>query len=275
MRSEEHDNAKAAVLAALLNGEWKTTAELCNPDVGGTEGTRRLREIRKAVEAGKLPPWKSIEMEKVPKSTQYRYRLSEKAIAPKPELVAYDIQMPEDMEGLSRYFVENKIVSQWSMKKFLKNKEYPNFRSRSTLGLLMEHMAMYAGEANWRMGFDKVWYVEVHWPNKPTYRYEGNTRLETLILCLHHRKAVGALPDVPRDAELVRAVSSPIHMARSTGGSGVSFVCDPDDGHRDHMWGSENKKFASQDVHIAITGERWIHRHQYGITCPECLKRLK
>ena len=34
------------VLAALRNSEWVSTAELENAEVGGTQGTRRLRELR-------------------------------------------------------------------------------------------------------------------------------------------------------------------------------------------------------------------------------------
>jgi len=35
------------VLRLLEDGKWHSTAEINSPEVGGTEGTRRLRELRK------------------------------------------------------------------------------------------------------------------------------------------------------------------------------------------------------------------------------------
>lgn len=37
---------KANVLALLHDGQWHATCEICAPHVGGSEGTRRLRELR-------------------------------------------------------------------------------------------------------------------------------------------------------------------------------------------------------------------------------------
>jgi len=34
------------VLRLLEDGKWHSTAEINSPEVGGTEGTRRLRELR-------------------------------------------------------------------------------------------------------------------------------------------------------------------------------------------------------------------------------------
>jgi len=46
----KEDTARARVLAALVTrlGKWVPAADLTHPDVGGSEGLRRLRELRAA-----------------------------------------------------------------------------------------------------------------------------------------------------------------------------------------------------------------------------------
>lgn len=41
------ETRRGAVLRILQDGRWHSTAELDHPAVGGSEGTRRLRELRK------------------------------------------------------------------------------------------------------------------------------------------------------------------------------------------------------------------------------------
>lgn len=57
---------RAAVLRLLLDGHWHGTHEISSPDVGGTEGTRRLRELRADGHA--------IEKRKREGSDEYEYR---------------------------------------------------------------------------------------------------------------------------------------------------------------------------------------------------------
>lgn len=59
---------KQKVLDLLADGQWHKTAEICRWEVGGSEGTRRLRELRNDGVA--------IEKRKAKGSTQYEYRLS-------------------------------------------------------------------------------------------------------------------------------------------------------------------------------------------------------
>ncbi len=60
----KNNSARQRVLELLLSGEWKTTIEVNS--VGGTEGTRRLRELRK----------QGYKIEKRPTAgRQYEYRL--------------------------------------------------------------------------------------------------------------------------------------------------------------------------------------------------------
>ena len=42
-----HPTGKERVLAVLLDRRWHFGHELCVPEVGGSEGLRRLRELRK------------------------------------------------------------------------------------------------------------------------------------------------------------------------------------------------------------------------------------
>lgn len=58
---------KQLVLEYLKEHNWVRTAELENERVGGTQGTRRVRELR-------AEGW-SIEREPDPNSAQWRYRL--------------------------------------------------------------------------------------------------------------------------------------------------------------------------------------------------------
>ena len=61
------DRAKDRVLGLLKDHQWHSTAEIC--EVGGTEGTRRLRELR-------LDDGYDIVKEKVPgRGNGFRYRL--------------------------------------------------------------------------------------------------------------------------------------------------------------------------------------------------------
>lgn len=65
---------RTAVWMLLLDGEWHTTAEICT--VGGTEGTRRLRELRKDVRDGKIAGFCNIVKRPVGgESTQWEYML--------------------------------------------------------------------------------------------------------------------------------------------------------------------------------------------------------
>jgi hypothetical protein len=59
------------VLDLLKQEEWVSTAAICSPDVGGSEGTRRLRELRARGFA--------ISKRKKVGSTQFEYHLIESA----------------------------------------------------------------------------------------------------------------------------------------------------------------------------------------------------
>lgn len=56
---------RLAVLRLLADGHWHTTAEISSAEVGGSEGTRRLRELRR----------EGYEIQKRRHSDQYEYRL--------------------------------------------------------------------------------------------------------------------------------------------------------------------------------------------------------
>lgn len=62
------DTRRALVSKLLLDGHWHTTAEVNAWDVGGSEGTRRLRELRAA----------GLELEKRRKkgSDMFEYRVA-------------------------------------------------------------------------------------------------------------------------------------------------------------------------------------------------------
>jgi len=55
------------VRGLLSDGQWHSTAEINAPGIGGTEGTRRLRELRKLG----LP----VEMRRKAGSDMHEYRL--------------------------------------------------------------------------------------------------------------------------------------------------------------------------------------------------------
>ena len=77
----EKERRIASVYKLLSDEEWHATIELDN--VGGTEGTRRQRELRRRVDKGLYPPFTTIENERIGGgSTQHRYRLS-RTVAPK------------------------------------------------------------------------------------------------------------------------------------------------------------------------------------------------
>jgi hypothetical protein len=61
------DTRRANVLDRLKAQEWVSGPDLCHPDVGGSEGLRRLRELRAAGYA--------IEKRKRMESDAYEYRL--------------------------------------------------------------------------------------------------------------------------------------------------------------------------------------------------------
>ena len=64
------------VYQVLRDGGWHKTAALSNADTGGSEGMRRLRELRQECEAGLRPGWKTVTKRRVGgDSTQYEYRL--------------------------------------------------------------------------------------------------------------------------------------------------------------------------------------------------------
>ena len=73
---ETSQGRRAAVLRLLKGGGWVSTSQLCDPSVGGNEGTRRLREVREMVRAGAVAGWLDVEKRKREGSTQYEYRLT-------------------------------------------------------------------------------------------------------------------------------------------------------------------------------------------------------
>lgn len=60
----------------MSDGRWHPTAQVCHPEIGGSEGTRRLRELRKLVRSGEIPGFVDIEKRTREGSTQYEYRLA-------------------------------------------------------------------------------------------------------------------------------------------------------------------------------------------------------
>jgi len=56
---------RGRVFMLLQDGGWHTTASICSPQFGGTEGTRRLRELRKI----------GYQIEKRRYADQYEYRM--------------------------------------------------------------------------------------------------------------------------------------------------------------------------------------------------------
>ena len=55
----------------LMDGLWHSTAEVCHPAVGGSEGCRRLRELRKSFRQEGY----DILKRRKEGSTQYEYRM--------------------------------------------------------------------------------------------------------------------------------------------------------------------------------------------------------
>ena len=99
---ETSQGRRAAVLRMLKEGGWVSTSQLCDPRVGGNEGTRRLREVREMVRAGAVRGWKDIEKRKREGSTQYEYRLIQaEGFAPWPPVVIDDRSVPRRKASLS------------------------------------------------------------------------------------------------------------------------------------------------------------------------------
>jgi hypothetical protein len=66
---------RIAVWALLSDGQWHTTMEINAVDVGGSEGCRRVRELRAECRSGKRTGWADIECNRVTgDSTQWVYR---------------------------------------------------------------------------------------------------------------------------------------------------------------------------------------------------------
>ena len=75
-RWEKIATAKASVWTLLSDEKWHTTMEINAVDVGGSEGCRRLRELRAKVLKGKYPHYKDIEATRIGgETTQWKYRL--------------------------------------------------------------------------------------------------------------------------------------------------------------------------------------------------------
>lgn len=74
---ETAQTRRDSVLRLLKDGAWHKTMELNAPDIGGSEGTRRLRELRALGHAIEKRKAKDPE-----DGTQWEYRLT--AVAPKP-----------------------------------------------------------------------------------------------------------------------------------------------------------------------------------------------
>jgi hypothetical protein len=73
---EKIATAKAAVWTLLSDEKWHTTMEINAVDVGGSEGCRRLRELRQKVRKGKHPPYNDIDAARIGgETTQWKYRL--------------------------------------------------------------------------------------------------------------------------------------------------------------------------------------------------------
>jgi len=66
---------RTAVWLLLLDGQWHDTMQINAVNVGGSEGCRRLRELRKEVREGKRAGFTNIVKRKVPDSTQWEYKL--------------------------------------------------------------------------------------------------------------------------------------------------------------------------------------------------------
>lgn len=56
-------------------GSWITTVQVCRVGIGGSEGMRRLRELREDVLNGLHPGYTNIEKRRKKGSAQWEYRL--------------------------------------------------------------------------------------------------------------------------------------------------------------------------------------------------------
>ena len=63
------------ILNLLRQGVWVSTVSLANASVGGSEGMRRLRELRGRVQNGEVKGYRDIEKRRKPRSAQWEYRL--------------------------------------------------------------------------------------------------------------------------------------------------------------------------------------------------------
>ena len=64
------------VWVLLLDEQWHSTVEISSAVIGGSEGCRRLRELRDECQRGKRPGWIDIEgRRRSDDSTQWEYRL--------------------------------------------------------------------------------------------------------------------------------------------------------------------------------------------------------
>lgn len=70
----KENGKKSKVKQLLSDGEWHSTVEIESVSVGGSQGTRRLRELRADGN------W--IEQRRKAGSTQYEYRLVQEAVSP-------------------------------------------------------------------------------------------------------------------------------------------------------------------------------------------------
>jgi hypothetical protein len=88
----ERDRSEAAtrriaVWALLKDGAWHTTMEINDVTVGGSEGCRRLRELRAECRTGKRAGWADILCRRsLGDSTQWEYRVVPVEL-PKPKSV--------------------------------------------------------------------------------------------------------------------------------------------------------------------------------------------
>jgi hypothetical protein len=72
---EDAKSRRENVWRLLRDGQWHTTMEINDVTVGGSEGCRRLRELRRLVRNARLPPYCNIQKRKVPDSNQWEYLL--------------------------------------------------------------------------------------------------------------------------------------------------------------------------------------------------------
>lgn len=72
---EDAKTRRENVWKLLQDGKWHSTMDINAVDVGGSEGCRRLRELRAQIKRGHLPG-KGIEKRKMIDSNQFEYRLN-------------------------------------------------------------------------------------------------------------------------------------------------------------------------------------------------------